>query len=256
MNNKSTAIFSYALLLLIVTFGSVSAQEDGITLKLSKDFGYAWAGDIQGTFSMKVSGPDSLARVEFLIDGVLIGEDMETPFRLQFNTGDYVLGPHTISALGYTSDGSVLDSNEIQSNFVTSEQGWTSTGKFVIPILVVVFGVMLLSFVVPWLMSRGKPKSTVPLGAPRNYGVAGGTICPKCQRPFSRNSTLPKLIDWQAGSLPALREMEPCTPRLFRTVGCSRSNRVEMGTDGGQTPALSEQERLQRDLEDSRYEDL
>lgn len=61
MNNKSTAIFSYALLLLIVTFGSVSAQEDGITLKLSKDFGYAWAGDIQGTFSMKVSGPDSLA---------------------------------------------------------------------------------------------------------------------------------------------------------------------------------------------------
>lgn len=256
MNKKSTAIFSYALLLLIVTFGSVSAQEDGITLKLSKDFGYAWAGDIQGTFSMKVSGPDSLARVEFLIDGVLIGEDMEAPFRLQFNTGDYVLGPHTISALGYTSDGSALDSNEIQSNFVTSEQGWTSTGKFVIPILVVVFGVMLLSFLVPWLMSRGKPKTTVPLGAPRSYGVAGGTICPKCQRPFSRNLLSPNLVIGKLDRCPHCGKWNLVRRASSAQLAAAEAAELEMVSEGEQAPILSEEQRLRRDLEDSRYEDL
>ena len=256
MNRKSTVIFSYALLLLIVTFGSVSAQEEGITLKINKDFGYAWAGDIQGTFSMKVGGPDNLARVEFLIDGDVIGEDMEAPFRLQFNTGNYVLGPHTLSALGYTSDGSELDSNEIQTNFVTSEEGWASAGKFVIPILGVVFGVMLLSFVVPWLMSRGKPKSTIPLGASRNYGIAGGTICPKCQRPFSRNLLSPNLMIGKLDRCPHCSKWSLVRRASSAQLAAAEAAELEIASDGEQTLTLSDQDRLRRDLDESRYEDL
>ena len=256
MNRKSSVIFSYALILLIVTFGSVSAQEDGITLKIRKDFGYAWAGDIQGTFSMMVSGPDNLTRVEFLIDGDVIGEDMEAPFRLQFNTGNYVLGPHTLSAHGYTSDGSELDSNEIQTNFVTSEEGWTSTGKFVIPILGVVFGVMLLSFVVPWLMSRGKPKSTIPLGAPRNYGIAGGTICPKCQRPFSRNLLSPNLMIGKLDRCPHCSKWSLVRRATSAQLAAAEAAELEIASDGEQTLTLSDQDRLRRDLDESRYEDL
>jgi len=256
MNRKSSVIFSYALILLIVTFGSVSAQEDGITLKIRKDFGYAWAGDIQGTFSMMVSGPDNLTRVEFLIDGDVIGEDMEAPFRLQFNTGNYVLGPHTLSAHGYTSDGSELDSNEIQTNFVTSEEGWASTGKFVIPILGVVFGVMLLSFVVPWLMSRGKPKSTIPLGAPRNYGIAGGTICPKCQRPFSRNLLSPNLMIGKLDRCPHCSKWSLVRRATSAQLAAAEAAELEIASDGEQTLTLSDQDRLRRDLDESRYEDL
>lgn len=256
MNRKSSVIFSYALILLIVTFGSVSAQEDGITLKIRKDFGYAWAGDIQGTFSMMVSGPDNLTRVEFLIDGDVIGEDMEAPFRLQFNTGNYVLGPHTLSAHGYTSDGSELDSNEIQTNFVTSEEGWASAGKFVIPILGVVFGVMLLSFVVPWLMSRGKPKSTIPLGAPRNYGIAGGTICPKCQRPFSRNLLSPNLMIGKLDRCPHCSKWSLVRRATSAQLAAAEAAELEIASDGEQTLTLSDQDRLRRDLDESRYEDL
>jgi hypothetical protein len=255
MERKPTTIILYALLLLIITFSSVSAQEESLTLKLSKDFGYAWAGDIQGTFSMKISGPENLARVEFLIDGEVIGEDIQSPFRFQFNTGNYGLGPHTLSAVGYTNDGLALHSNQINVNFVTSEQGWKSTGNLIIPILVVVFGVMLLSFVVPWLISRGKPKAKVPLGAPRNYGVAGGTICPKCKRPFSRNLLSPNLVIGKLERCPHCGRWSLVKRLSSAELAAAEAAELEMAYEGEQVPALIEEERLQRDLDDSRYED-
>ena len=256
MNRKSITIFSYALLLLIFAFGSVSAQEEGITLKLSKDFGYAWAGDIQGTFSMKVSDPDSLTRVEFLIDASMIGEDSQSPFRFQFSTGNYALGPHNLSAVGYTEDGHRPNSNQINVNFVTSDEGWTAAGKFIIPILGVVFGVMLLSFLVPWLMSRGKPKDSVPLGAPRNYGVAGGAICSRCGRPFSRHLLAPNMIFGKLERCPHCGKFG-IVPRATSTqLADAEAAELEMSTDGGQTPNTTEEERLRRDIDDSRYEDF
>jgi hypothetical protein len=255
MNRKSITIFSCVLTLLILTFSSIYAQEAGITLKLSKDFGYAWAGDIQGTFSMKVTGPDNLARVEFLIDSEWIGEDSLSPFRYQFSTGNYVLGPHTLSAVGYLEDGRRLNSNQVNVNFVTSDEGWTATGKLVIPILGVVFGVMLLSFLVPWLMSRGKPKDDVPLGVPRNYGVAGGAICSRCKRPFSRHLLAPNMIFGKLERCPHCGKFGIAPLATSTQLADAEAAELEMSTYGGQTPNISEEERLLRDIDDSRYED-
>ncbi|MCX6039408.1 MAG: hypothetical protein NTW99_16285, partial [Chloroflexi bacterium] len=47
----------------------------------------------------------------------------------------------------------------------------------------IVFGAILLSFIVPLVMGRGKTQN-LPLGAERKYSVGGG-ICPKCRRPFA-----------------------------------------------------------------------
>ena len=45
------------------------AQEQ-LTISLHRDFGYSGFGnDIQGLFSIRVSGPTDLAQVEFYIDG-------------------------------------------------------------------------------------------------------------------------------------------------------------------------------------------
>ena len=48
-------------------------------------------------------------------------------------------------------------------------------------VIVIIFGVRLA----PLLFSRGKPRAGVPLGSARSYGLAGGTICPHCRRPFA-----------------------------------------------------------------------
>ena len=256
MIRKLIPLFPLTLLLLLSIIPSVSAQEEGLTLKHSKDYGYAGAGDIQGTFSMKVSGPDSLMRVDFLIDGEVIGEDSQSPFRFQFSTGNYALGPHTLSAVGYTDDGRTLQSNQINVNFVTSEEGWTSAGKFVIPILGVIFGVMLLSFLVPWLMSRGKPKATVPLGAPRNYGVAGGAICSRCKRPFSRHLLAPNMLFGKFERCPHCGKFGIVPRATSAQLAAAEAAELEIATEGEQAPILSEEQRLQRDIEDSRYEDL
>ena len=250
------AISILTLLLLLTIVPAVSAQEGGLTLKLRKDFGYAWAGEIQGTFSLRVSGPENLSRIEFLIDEEVIGEDTQSPFQFQFNTSNYALGTHRLIAVGYTDDGRTLYSNQINLNFVTSEVGWSSTGRFLIPILVVVFGVMLLSFIVPWLMNRGKPKVTVPLGAPRNYGVAGGTICPNCKRPFSRNLLSPNLLVGKLERCPHCGKWSLARRASAAELTAAEAAELEMTPEREKTPALSEQERLQRDLEESRYEDL
>ena len=55
----------------------------------------------------------------------------------------------------------------------------------------IVVGVIVLLYLVfrgsQFLLTRNKPKSIVPLGSPRDYGIAGGAVCPKCHRPFHLN---------------------------------------------------------------------
>jgi hypothetical protein len=256
MIRKLNTILILTLLLLLSIIPVVFAQAEGLTLKLSKDFGYAWAGDIQGTFSMKASGPDNLARVEFLIDGLVVGEDKESPFRFQFSTSNYVLGPHTLSALGYTSEDKVLPSNEIQTNFVSPESGWRATGSLVLPILGITFGIILLSFLVPWFLSRNKPKGTIPLGAPRSYGVVGGAICSKCGRPFSRHLLAPNLMFGKLERCPHCGKFGIVPRATPAQLAAAEAAELEMTTESEQVPVLNEEERLQRDLDDSRYEEL
>jgi hypothetical protein len=53
--------------------------------------------------------------------------------------------------------------------------------------LIIIGGIILLFLVIRGgqiLLTRNKPGSKVPLGAARDYGVAGGAVCPKCHRPF------------------------------------------------------------------------
>jgi len=46
-------------------------------------------------------------------------------------------------------------------------------------IVLVVFAIRLA----PLVFSRNRPHTHLPLGAPRDYGLAGGAVCPRCHRP-------------------------------------------------------------------------
>ena len=138
---------------------------------------------VQRILQIRVEPPENLQRVVFLIDGQQIGEDAEAPFSIQFHTGNYALGVHMLSAAGYTSDGRELHSNEARREFVRADEGGKAALRIAGPIVGVTFGIILLSTLLPILMGR-RIGSGIPLGAPRSYGMLGGTICPKCKRSF------------------------------------------------------------------------
>jgi len=247
-----------SVLLLMAGFllvaGPALAQAEGeLVLRLSRDFGYGGLGEIQGLFSMRVNGPEDLARVDFLIDGASIGEATEAPFRLQFHTDSYPAGAHTLSAVGYTADGGTLRSNEIRTQFVGKDVAGKSITKIILPLLGIVVLVVVAMAVTTLVSARRK--GPVPLGQPRKYGLSGGTICRRCSRPFALNvlglnllagklAVCPHCGKWQVARslpLPVLRAAEEAE---------------RAGADGvSQVQGPGEEETLRKALDQSRYQD-
>jgi hypothetical protein len=246
------------ILTIIAAIPSVAAQEveSGIQLSISRDFGYSsGTGRIQGTFSMRIDGPDDLVRVVFMVDGVAIYEDGDTPFRYQFNTDAYTPTEHSLVAVGYTADGRELTSNEIRVTFVTAEEGSEAALRLIIPLLAVILGLMTFSYLIPMVMNRGKGKA-VPLGQPRNYGLTGDTICPKCNRPFSMNFIAPNLLLGKLDRCPHCGKWS-----LVRRISLDKLRRAEAaelaeGEINKHDVELSEADKIKKALEDSRYQDL
>ncbi len=250
MKIKRIALILLAFFSLLFV-NTVFAQTGQLTLRMSRDWGYGgFNGDIEGLFSMRVTGPADLARVEFYIDSAKIGEVTQPPFNLQFNTDDYPLGNHQLYAVGYSTSEQEYHSNIIPANFVPKQ----STLKFILPVLGVILVAVLLSTLVPLLAQRGKHLN-LPLGAERKYGAGGGGICPKCHRPFalplfSANLGLSKLAScpfcgkWslvRVESISKLREAEKAE--------------LEQAKPGEQIASETEEEKLRRELDASKYKE-
>ena len=230
----------------------VSAQSEELTLSLSRDFGYGgFNGDIQGTFSVKASGPANLERVQFFLDETLLGEDTEAPFAIQFVTDNYPTGAHIFSAVGYTADGKQLKSQTISALFVSKEEGTSAALKMIVPILAVVFGAMAITAITSMINVRKGKK--LPAGATRSYTFGGG-ICPKCKRPFGFQLLSMNMI---AGKL------TPC-PHCGKWSIVKRASmsdlhaaeQAELDTEKVQISEASEEEKLRKELDDSRYQNL
>lgn len=175
MKRACQGVVAMAILIWLWAIAPLQAQEEGLTLRLSRDFGSAVGVQIRGTFSYHVTGPANLERVVFLLDGEPIGEDREAPFRLQFRTESYETGLRTLSAVGYTSSSGVLQSNVLQREFMSSNQAFNAVIWIIGPILLVFVVATILSF---WLNRRAQSQGTVG-------GLFGGAICQQCGRPFA-----------------------------------------------------------------------
>ena len=256
--------FILTILILVCLSGFTNIQktsaQDGspeLTLSMSRDFGYSsGTGRIQGTFTMKVSGPDDLIRVVFMIDGEQVSEDTQAPFRFQFNTDTYSQSEHSLSAVGYTPDGREISSNEIKVLFVPAEEGGKLVLTIIVPLFAVIFGLMALSYLVPIITKRGK-RNEIPRGQPRTYGLAGGTICPRCKRPYSLNFLAPNLLLGKLDHCPhcgkwALVQRQP--QDLLRAAEAAELSNIE--SDGLQPKLSTEEEKIQKALDDSRFQDL
>jgi len=244
--------------LLSTTAGIARAQSASqLELGLSRDWGYGGFGnDIQGLFTIKVkNSPPDLSRVVFLIDGSPIGEDAQSPFSLQFNTDSYPLGVHTLSAVGYLSGGQELGSNEIEVEFVPASAGTDMIGKILIPIGGLILLMILLSFALPLILNKGK-LSAMPAGTPRNYGIGGGAVCPKCSRPFPLRLWFINLGLHKIDRCPYCGKWSFVRPRPLAELRAAEAAELAQSNNEPAFPGESGADKLKKDLDESRYQDL
>lgn len=249
------------LLIFIFTFiftTSAAAQtDDELTLSLRRNLGFSsGTGKIQGDHTIRAQGPDDLVQVVFFIDDQVMGEANQAPFQLRFHTDDYPLGVHTLRATGMTSDGRQIQSNAQRREFISAEAGWGAAGRIALPILGITLAAIILGVLLPALLGRGK-KSTLSPGTPRNYGVFGGAICPRCTRPFSRHIWGLNLVVGKLDRCPYCGKWSLTRRTPIEILRTAEAAELE-GMEGGETiePALSEEERLRKELEDSKFHDL
>lgn len=237
----------------VTQVASAQGQADGFTITMSRDFGYGGAGEIQGLFSIHVNqAPEDLARVEFFIDTTRIGEDSQAPFAFQFNTDNYPAGQREIYAIGYTQGGSELTSNKIHIVFISAEEIPAKTLRLVGPILGVVLLAVALGFIIPMLLDRRRGP-TAP-GTQRNYGFKGGTICPRCNRPYVRHLfSINMGFSGQLDHCPHCGKWAVVRRKSLEELRRAEQAELAAANEAPQINGETEEEKLRKELEDSRY---
>jgi hypothetical protein len=214
---------------------------------MSRDWGYGgFKGDIQGLFTMHVTGPTDLVKVSFYIDDSVIGEVDKAPFNLQFNTDNYPLGFHDLYAVGNSSTGLEYRSNIVRAEFVPA----SSSSKTIFPILGIVLGAVIISAMIPLLMGRRTKK--MPLGAERNYGAGGGAICPKCHRPFPLSLLTPHLAFSKIAICPYCGKLSLVRPEPIEKLRLAE--KAELVGEKAMVPEETEEEKLKKEMDDSKYQ--
>jgi hypothetical protein len=244
--------FLLALWVGMAAASAARAEAATLNLSLSRDFGYGgFTGDIQGTFSLHASGPSALTRVDFFIDGKKIGEDDQAPFALQFITDHYSLGAHAFSAVGYLANGTQIESQQFSRTFVSASEATQAGLRFAIPILLIVFGAIILSAVIPFLM--GRKRARLAPGSTRQY-LLGGAVCPKCGRPFAFSIFGLRLV------VTRLERCPFCGKYSFvhgASIDALRAaERAEVEASKSQVSETPAEEKLKKELDDSKYRDF
>ncbi|MBW8011683.1 MAG: hypothetical protein FVQ83_10660 [Chloroflexi bacterium] len=251
---KIKVFLTLIIILFILPEITVSAQsdEEELKLSLSRDFGFGgFGGDIQGTFSMRVSGPDDLVFVEFYIDGQLVGSDDEEPFSYQFNTDAYEPGVHSMHAVGFTAADEEIVSNQIRRDFLSGEDAFGSIIKMLVPILGIIILITLIGVIGPIVFNRG--------GKDFQHGkysrAAGGAVCPRCQLPYSRSMLSPNLIIGKLQRCPHCGKLAIVRAASASDLEAAEARLLQDSQEGSLQPEESEEERLQRMIDASRFED-
>ncbi len=191
---KITKPFFTSLFLVLILLALISSVVWAQTpetplyrLNLSRDFGYGNGADIKGLFSLRIVGPEDLASVTFFLDGEPMATVGEKPFTFQFNTSQYPIGTHDLTAAITNTAGETFTTPARHMNFVSAEQEAAGMKNIVGPFLIVLVGIMVVVALVQSAVMRKRNPEGIPLGTERQYGFTGGSICKHCGRPTPRH---------------------------------------------------------------------
>jgi hypothetical protein len=181
---KLTRLLFFAFILLALTT-PVAAQDAEYRIHARREFGYGNGGNVRGNFSLNIVGnPDTIQSVTYLLDGKEMAMVSEPPYKFSFRTSDYPDGWHALSAVVSTKDNRKITTPEVTLNFLSKEQEGQSMQKIFIPLLGGILLITLLGVGAQYLMFRRGGQDRLAPGAARNYGLKGGTICPRCGRAY------------------------------------------------------------------------
>ena len=246
-----------ALLLLVST--QVQAQEIEFRLDVNRDFGYGNGSDVRGNFSLTIYGAqESIHAVKYLMDGQEIGQVSQAPFRFRFSTGDYPDGLHELSAVIETTDNRSVTTPVVRLNFISSAQQSAAMKRIfglVLAMVVILGGIGIAT----QFITLRSGKHTAP-GAPRRYGLLGGTICPHCNRPYSIHIWSVSLIGGRldrcehCGKWAFIQRRHPDVLAAAEKAGLQAAQAEENTLPGAAEE--SDEEKLHRLIDESRYSKL
>mgnify|MGYP006289756601 CR=1 FL=1 len=177
------------MIFILFTVLPVNGQASDYSVHLRRNFGFGGGSNIRGTFTISLVGEKQpVESVVFLIDNEPMAAVSDPPFTFRFETDDYGFGLHRLYAEVTLSNGSVQTTPVIQYRFIgpdeMREQVLTIVGGIVAAIAI---ALVVVAAVQDLFIRKGKPKVRRQPGEPRQYGILGGTICPRCGRPFPRH---------------------------------------------------------------------
>lgn len=246
-----------AFLSLLLIIPPALAQDAGLTVSLRRTWGYSdGTGKIRGLFEVEVTGPSNLVEVIILLDDQPMATLSAPPFKHAFQTEDHTNGTHTLRATGRTADGLTTASPVRQLTFVSAEEEAEAVRTILVPLFSIAAIVIVLSALVPLALTFRGQRSNLPLGAPRQYGWLGGTVCPKCDRPFSIHWWSPRFVIVRfdrcdhCGQWSLVRRQSP------EVLRAAEQREVETSQRSASAVAeLSPEAKLKQQLDDSRFSD-
>jgi len=250
MKMKRMAFVLCQVVVFLCLFTVPAFAQGELTLTVRRWFGLGLGSQVRSDLRLSASGPADLQSVTFQIDGQEMRVDETPPYVFTFHTDLYAPGWHELSAVAKTSGGSTLQSNRIRYRFLSRAEA----NRILFPIGGTVL-VLMVGMVVVRTVSFRRKKSVVPLGTPRTYGAAGGTICPRCGRPFSFHPLALYVL------LGRLDICEHCgrwgvyRRRSLEALRCAEVGEVESAQPGQPVQGISPREKFQRELDASRFED-
>lgn len=226
--------------------------QSALTLHVNKDFGYNAGGDIRGTFTLTADGPADLAAVVFLLDGREIGRAEAAPFSLKINTDDYAPGDHILQARGQLSSGSAVDSQERTFRFLNKDEEAAGMRNILFPLLGLVAVITVAGFAIQIFMARGKQPGGAGAGGSFSYRSGYGAVCPRCQLPTQVHP-----ISINLGFMTKFDRCDNCGKWSLMRVRSPKDMQAYISTLQAQGQARvqpeSEEEKLRRQLDDSKY---
>ena len=255
MKKRVLILFMLTVLLSLLSLRVVSAQtESAFSISLQRNFGYGGFGnDIQGYFQIKLNGPlEQVQQVVYTLDGKAMGTVSESPFKLDFNTDDFLPGEHQLGATVKLLDQSEVQARTVQLQFLSPAGASQSVFKILIPLFGLIIGAALISSLVAGRTNRAHP------GQQQNYnGLYGGAVCPKCGHPFPRS-----LLGVNLG----FSRLERC-PNCGKWISSKRATPAELAAAeeveaekyrvaSGEKPNQSQSEKSdEKAIDDTRYLD-
>ncbi len=259
MFRKNLKIFSFVIVTLAIalSFSTVFAQSEEFRLGITRTFGYNSGDQLQGTMKLYIIGDTkSIKSVDYLIDGKKMGTGTSPSFDLSFLTSDYSFGYHDLSAIVQTQDGRTVNVAVRRFNFVTPSEMTSGALRIVVPLFGIILAVILLGVGAQVLLFKNKFSKMAP-GTPRNYGFKGGTICPRCKRPYA--------MHWWAINAGIRTRFDRCDfcgkwaivgPKSIDELRAAEQR--ELQTAEGSMPLVEEKtedEKLREMLDKSKYSD-